>query len=184
MGYRLYRNTLDGFADMRIFDESGKEISFVVRTVTANDTDTVRYPIHLEREGFQRVNDEGASVVFSRNEDDSIPTRLTIESTTRNFEKTITVLGSNDHKSWKVLAENQPIFDYTQFIEIRNTTVKFARADCKLYQVRIDSVWNYKRSAFSRICPRSIWQRTRMQPKNMQKKLVVSCAKKLPGSSM
>ncbi len=147
----LYRNTNDNFTDMRLFDDEGKEIAFAVRRVTSDDTDTIVYTIPMETVSFVRKVKRGSAVVFKRDLNDSIPTELDIRTPLNNFEKQITVQAGTTEKHWVTLAENQPIFDYSRFLPLRNTRVSFKAGNYRFYKIIIDSIWDLKQSAFSQV---------------------------------
>lgn len=147
----LYRNTNDTFTDLRLFDDQGEEIAFTVRQVTSNDTDTVVYAIPMETVSFVRNTERGSAILFKRSRDDSIPTELNIRTPLDNFEKHITIMAGTTQKNWVTLAEKQPIFDYSQFLPLRNTRVSFKAGKYRFYKIIIDSIWDLKQSAFSHV---------------------------------
>jgi len=80
---------------------------------------------------------------------------LFILTTLINFEKSVSVYGSNDKKRWHLLADKQPIFDYSQYVDIRNTTVSFEKKKFNYYKVTVENVWEDKWSPFSQIITES-----------------------------
>jgi hypothetical protein len=147
----LYRRTADNFTDLRIFDANGKEVPFVIRHITANDTDTVHFSVDLEMENLVELPENRMALIFKRDEKDSVPSELFIATSLINFEKSVTVHGSNDKKKWHMLAEKQPVFDYSQYVDVRNTTVSFKKKKFTYYKVAVDNVWQVKWSPFSQI---------------------------------
>ena len=147
----MYRHTNNNLSDFRLYDGSGKEVPYLVRCQTEKDTETVRYQVPMERVKFEAFPDNHMEIVFRRELKDSSPIEFNLSTTARNFEKSVSVYGSNDDKNWLTLAEHQPIFDYAQFIDVRNTAVSFKKMNCHYYRVTIDNVRETKRLAFSQI---------------------------------
>ncbi len=147
----LYRQTNQWFSNMRLFDDQSREVPFLVRTVTSDTTVTHDIRVTLKQLTFKKPAGNRMEIVFSRERDDSIPTELNIATPIDNFENTVSVHGSNDQKKWEALAEGCPIYDYSKFISIRNTTVQFKPAACGYYRVTIDKVMHLKQSLFSRV---------------------------------
>ena len=80
-----------------------------------------------------------------------VPTGIEIITGNENFEKTVSVFGSDDKEKWEKLCENQPIYDYSRFMDIRDTTVEFKGKRYKYYKIVIDNVSQALISSFSRI---------------------------------
>jgi hypothetical protein len=147
----VYAHTRDGFEDLRIFDDTDAEVQYVVRYVTSVDTETCTCDVALETVEFKELPENRISVVYRRKDSDSVPAELTIETPIRNFEKYVSVYGGNDRASWETLAEHQPVFDYSQFIDVRHTSVAFAKKPFAYYKVTVDNAWQLKRSPFSQV---------------------------------
>lgn len=151
----IYKWTNNDFTDLRIFDTDNKEVPFLLRYITANDTDTVHYSVNVEMENLVELPENRMALIFKRNEKDSIPSELFIQTPVINFEKSVSVYGSNDSKVWSTLKEKELIFDYSQFVDVRNTTVRFEKKNFIYYKVAIDNVRQVKLSPFSEIVSES-----------------------------
>lgn len=146
----LYRNTKDDFSDLRLFNSKGQEVAYYVRLTSNKDTVITREIVPMKLYSFKK-RISGTNVLFGRKKDDAIPEELIIETPLSNFEKKVSVLGSNDQKHWVKLAESKPIFDYSQFIDLRNTSISFNKSDCTYFNVVIDTLTDVKQSDFSRV---------------------------------
>lgn len=151
----IYRHTHNDFSDLRLFNEQGQEVAFHVRYKSENDTTTTSEIVPMKLLSFSRSGTTGAKILFSRNKDTSSPDELFIKTPLHNFEKKVSVLGSNDRKNWVKLTECQPIFDYTQFIDMRSTWITFDNKMFTYYNVVIDTIADLKQSGFSRVLHQS-----------------------------
>jgi hypothetical protein len=151
MDKEIYRHTKNDFSDLRLFNDQDLEVAYNIRLTSNSDTATVREEVPMKLISFKKYGISGAHILLSRKKNDSIPEELVIETPLRNFEKKVSVLGSNDQIHWIKLIENQPIFDYSQFIDLRNVSVSFDKSDYQFLNVVIDTISDLKQSGFSRV---------------------------------
>ncbi len=147
----LYLHTEDYFSNIRLYSKDNKEIPFIIRHITSNDTITYEPVIHLSQHDFKRNKDNSIEVIYKRDKKDSIPVSLTLETSKTNFEKMVTVYGSNNIKKWTVLVEKQPIFDYEKYIDVRNLTVSFDKKPFIYYKIHLNNITEIKNSPFTQI---------------------------------
>lgn len=147
----VYEATTDGFANLRIFTPDSTEVPYHVREARATDTVPEEVAVRLERTAFRTLDTNRIAITFEREAEDSIPEALTIRTPNTNFEKSVRVYGSDNRTSWTPLGPAEPIFDYTRFVDVRNTKVRFPARAFRYYEVRIDNVTEIKRSPFTRI---------------------------------
>jgi len=152
----MYRNTDNSFANLRIYDENNSEVPFVVRKLRGDEKKTREYSIKMNILSLQELPDNRLSLILERDKKDQekrelFPSDVTIKTSNSNFEKTVSVYGSNDKEQWHVLCENQPIFDYSRFIDLRNTSVSFQKRPFTYYKIIIDNVSQALVLSFSQI---------------------------------
>jgi hypothetical protein len=147
----IYRSTQGDLSDIRLAGRGLREVPYLLRLATRTDTVTVRYPIGLETINFKEGPDNSITIILSRKETDSIPDELEIRTPNSNFEKSVSVYGSKDRADWQALAVSQPIFDYSRYIDVRNTNVFLKGPAFFYYKVVVGTAVEVKRSPFSQI---------------------------------
>ncbi|MBU1355040.1 MAG: DUF3999 family protein [Candidatus Edwardsbacteria bacterium] len=147
----IYRGTKVDLTDIRLAGHDYREVPYLIRLATRTDTVTVRYPIGLGTIEFKEQPDNSITIILNRKETDSIPDELEIRTPAVNFEKSISVYGSDDRAAWQALAVSQPIFDYSRHIDVRNTSVTLKGPAFSYYKVVIGNAIEVKRSPFSQI---------------------------------
>lgn len=147
----VYRETAPDLADLRLFGPDGREVPYLARLATRTDTVTLRYPIELRTIDFKELPDNSITFIVRREQTDSIPDELEIVTPAANFEKSVSVYGSEDRLAWRALADQRPIFDYSRYLDVRNTTVPLKGAACTYYKVVIGNALEVKRSLFTQI---------------------------------
>ncbi|MCU0607743.1 MAG: DUF3999 family protein [Candidatus Edwardsbacteria bacterium] len=147
----LYRSTRDDLSDIRLAGPGRREIPYLIRMATRTDTATVRLSIALETIEFTEGPDNSITIILLREETDSIPDELDIGTPNKDFEKSVSVYGSNDRASWRALAVDRPIFDYSRYIDVRNTSIALQKRAFSYYKVVVGKAVAVRRSPFSQI---------------------------------
>jgi len=147
----IYRNTGGTFSDIRICDSTRLEVPYFIRNKTYPDTVQNRYEVAMERVDFKTLPQNRIEIQFRCSAKDSFPCELAFVTPVRNFEKSVSVFGSDDRKSWEPLALDQPVFDYTQYIDARNVAVTFKKTHHSYYKLTINNVTETKRSSYTQI---------------------------------
>lgn len=97
-----------GLEDLRILDDSGNEIPYLVQRVHPEERE------RLEAKAARVVLEQGATVVHVETGTTRPIEALVVETPADNFIKAVRVDGSKDGKAWTVLASGEPIFQKPQ----------------------------------------------------------------------
>lgn len=143
--------TLDGrMANLRLFNSGNREHPFLVRPRVPLRTIVVTHDFDVPAPvtSFRELPDNRIEVIVTRDPERHrpVPSALRLESGLRNFEKQVTVSGSRDGRDWTVLAGNEPIYDYSRFVDIRKDTIRFAPADFTFFRLDISNITEKKDS--------------------------------------
>jgi len=154
---QIYRNTDNAFANLRIYDSKNKEVPFVIRKMRGQEKASTEESIAMKILSLEELPENRLSITLERDNEKNkqketlLPSDVIIKTSNHNFEKTVSVFGSNDKEQWQLLCENQPIFDYSRFIDLRNTSVSFEKKQFKYYKLVIDNLAQALVSSFSQI---------------------------------
>jgi hypothetical protein len=146
---QFFAKTDNLYRDLRITASDGIEIPFVTKQLTfsKNITDwrqrsckiialkKTDNTVTLEVEQLVKLNNPVAAISM-----------LKIITSNRNFEKNITIEGSNDRKKWQIIAQNQPFFDYSSIVNLDRNKILFPATKCKYFKVVIN---NYREESES-----------------------------------
>ncbi|MDI6734600.1 MAG: DUF3999 family protein [bacterium] len=147
----IYKNTDNSFANLRIFDENNNTIPYVVRTRKVNEKVISTYPVPLTTLTFEELADNRINIILENKNKKLVPSDMIIQTPNKNFEKGVSLYGSNDKEQWHLIVENQPIFDYSKFIDLRNMSISFEKVPFTYYKITIDNVSQPLKSSFSQI---------------------------------
>jgi len=144
----IFAATVPGYSNMRVFDEKGNERPFVVRTAETVKAETVESSFVLETVGFEKLADNRIELVYKvkENDVDRQFVALVFNTSLKNYEKQVSVSGSNDCSSWEVLALNQPIFDYSKYIDLRNCRVAIKQGKYSYYRITVSNITETQQS--------------------------------------
>lgn len=146
----LLSATADDYSNMRLFDEGDNEKPFLVRTAKTAKVETSESRIEMESVGFQKLPDNKVELIYTRknkeNDAGKVPFVVMFSTTLKNYEKQVTVWGSNDRSSWEMLAENQPIFDYSRYVDVRNCRVTVKAGNYVYYRIMVSNITENRQS--------------------------------------
>lgn len=147
----IFAATDGNYVNMRIFDQNNVEIPFQVRTQTTDKSVARERGLSLKIGPFQIKPDNRIEIVFEKKASEPIPSAVEFSTHYRNYEKQITVSGSNDRKQWQILAQDQPIYDYSRFIDIRNNRIEITPRQYAYYKVEVSNISEVRQSPLTQI---------------------------------
>jgi hypothetical protein len=132
--------TDNSYANLRVFDDKGTEIPSLVRCKTLKKTVVRERSVPMNTAAFNKLADNRIEIVVSAKEGGHTLSAVVFHTGLRNFEKQVTVSGSQDQQSWTILAEAKPVFDYSKFIDLRNSRVEFTAGQYSFYKIEISNI--------------------------------------------
>ncbi len=147
----VYRALNHRLSNVRLFDSAGAEVAFSLSVRQVPDTLRHTVPVRCKQLAFNELNGNRIQVVFERDTADSAPSWLVIRTPATDFDKRVSVWGSDDLNRWRALGRNEPIFDYHRFIDSRSTRVAFEQKLFRYYRIQVEDVTSLRRSPLSEI---------------------------------
>ncbi|MCF6175529.1 MAG: hypothetical protein L3J71_07165 [Victivallaceae bacterium] len=139
---QFFDRTINVYRDLKISSPDGLDIPFVVKqfTVAKNINNWRRCPskiIALKKKNNSIILEVKQTI--KHNQPPAVISRLKIITPNRNFEKNITIEGSNDQKQWQSIATKQPFFDYSRMVNLRNNTISFPATKYRFFKIIINT---------------------------------------------
>lgn len=140
----IYAATQNGPAnipDIRVYDNAGREISYLLEKVSEKRTETIRR-IWAARDIRLKTLDEGGLEIHVARDvkDDPTVDGIRLLTPLRNFEQRVRIFGSEDGKKWEPLAPQAVIFDYSRYMDVANREVPLPANSFKQFRIVIDNV--------------------------------------------
>ncbi len=124
----VYAATQDGWPDLRILGLQGAEIPYRIERATDTAIDTQRRPCRSAVRSLQTHEaDNSIEVLVDLEKDAPAAGGLTVITPLKDFERRVSVLGSDDGAAWQPLTSDGMIFDYSRFMDVANGDIPLAR---------------------------------------------------------
>lgn len=133
----IYGSVSANFADMRLTDGKNAETPFIVKQDVSTETQITQAYHPAKIVSLTRHDDNRIDICVEIPANSRDITGLVLKTPSKNFEKQVDIYGSSNMKTWKTMAEDQSIFDYSEVIPLSNTTLKFPGSDFRYYNVSI-----------------------------------------------
>lgn len=143
----VYASTRADYADLRVVDGTGSYVPYVIEKMTSNDTVKLVHEVTSEVDGIEKPADN--QVVFNllvTATNEPLVFGINIDTPLRNFERRVSVFGRSTGGEWMPLVTNALLYDYSQFIDLRETSIRLPPSRSTAFRVQIDEMIDEKES--------------------------------------
>ncbi|MGO9466870.1 MAG: hypothetical protein ACLQIB_10660 [Isosphaeraceae bacterium] len=134
----IYASTRDGYPDLRIRDDRGAQVPYLLEPAAQRRTIQVRETCTSTVASLHVDEGKALEIVVALGEKAPSASGATIRTPLVDYEHRVRVYGSKDGKDWALLASDGLIYDYTRFMDIRNRDVEFPANDHRLYKLVVE----------------------------------------------
>ena len=134
----IYAATRDGFPDLRIVDDRGAIVPYLIETVAHRATTQVRQPCKSKVVSLHVDEGKGLEIVVELDEKAESATGATIRTPLADYERRVRVYGSRTGNDWVPLVTDGAIFDYSRFMDVRNRDVVIPANDFRRYKLVVE----------------------------------------------
>jgi hypothetical protein len=147
----VYEATADGFSDLRVFNEEGQETPYQLDRATEDRTTVTRNFRQTQILELKELENNRIELVIRQHEDvghaDKLPVDgLAISTPLDDYQRRVSVLGSDDRADWKPLVTDAMLFDYSRYVDLRNDEIALPRNDYRYFKLVIDEVTDTEQS--------------------------------------
>ncbi|MDY6972768.1 MAG: DUF3999 family protein [Thermodesulfobacteriota bacterium] len=126
--------TSPGFGDLRLFDNLGEELPYVIYKQRRPKRETRFFAWDVI--SYNNL-DNAQTIVLKRPEKAANALDLRLITTARDFNKHVEVRASDDLRAWNLIATG-PFFDFSSHIDLRRTLIEFPETDALYLQVILE----------------------------------------------
>lgn len=121
----VYAAAAADLSDVRILDAAGKEVPCAIRTVTTEQRKGVRRTARAEAPEVRPLADGGLEIVVTIDpvRHPVAPAGFTLATAVENFEHRVSVSWAAAGDDWKPLVDDALVYDYEQFMDVRDVNV-------------------------------------------------------------
>jgi hypothetical protein len=147
----IYTASGPDFPDLRIVTADDKEVAYVVRRAQAKRSRTERQAWNATDLTLKRLDDGGLEITFRSDLErhPQPPQGIAFQTPLTNFEHHVKIEASRDGENWQILVEDGLIFDYSQFMDVRNLALDLKIPEDEKpshYRITIDDVTQEQQS--------------------------------------
>lgn len=135
----LYANTRTGFPDVRIVDQAGQSIPFVVRRSSDSQTTTRYMEWRPVRISLRPLGENGLQILIPLEENDPQPAGFRIVTPLTNFENRVRVFDA-DTESGIPVVDDAIIYDYSQYMDVRRVDIPLPVTTARTFRIVIDDI--------------------------------------------
>lgn len=135
----IYKEAAEGLTDLRLLDEDGREISFLIRRAQETGTRTNRQYWPATDIEAQPTEERGLEVIVPLPEEKK-PDGIRINTPLKNFQQRVRLFVATEAGDWQPVGEPSVIFDYTRYIDVRDVDASFDPAEATRLKIVIDDV--------------------------------------------
>jgi hypothetical protein len=139
------------FANLRVVDERGAEVPFLVRTRRERQTVRQDAVIRSRLVSVEALATNRVRILLQNEQPERVASALRLITPQKNYEKQVWAYGSADRTAWRELAAGRPIFDYSRLLDLQNTAIELEPAACAWYRIEVANITESEQSPWMRI---------------------------------
>ena len=134
----IYAATRDGFPDLRIVDDRGAAVPYLLEPVAQRRTTQVRQPCASKVVSLHVDEGKWLEIVVELDEKAPGATGATIRTPLADYERRVRVYGSQTGAQWAPLVSDGALFDYSRFMDVRNRDVVIPPNDYRQFKLVVE----------------------------------------------
>lgn len=136
----VYQASGSSLAGIRIWDRNGAAVPYLLQRVQAMRSRTKRRTWTASKPNVKPLEGGGLEITLQLDDDDPPVDAMRVVSPLRNFEQRIRVFTSSDGRQWKPLGGESVLFDYSQYMDVRNEEVKLPKTEHRRFRIVVDAL--------------------------------------------
>ena len=134
----VFANSQPAWADVRVIDGSGQEVPYGILPEQAYGFED-RHIWHKARlKNLEQLPDGGLAVICEIEHADVISlTQVTVHTSLRDYEQTLTVFVQGPDDGWMPVLEAEPLFDYSRYANVRKESAELPSLTNRIFKLVI-----------------------------------------------
>jgi hypothetical protein len=141
----VYSHTRDDLADLRVLNADGQELPYQLQTHSVLNSSQHWVGVVSTVNAIDQLPDNTLQIQLTRKDGSELPAELRFATPLVDFEHQVEV-AVGDGKSWRVIAPDALIFDYTRFYDLRQLAVPLPAHSGAHYRIRVSNITDETRS--------------------------------------
>ncbi|MCG8598944.1 MAG: DUF3999 domain-containing protein [Verrucomicrobiales bacterium] len=145
----VFREARSDLSDFRLFDTSGETPQLVPFLIQEMEPEAKASPSRIIPSkiiDFSEAKNGAITLIVELENHAGRAASVTISTPLRNFEKQVSVEGSNDRSAWENVVEKEAVFDFEKYVDFRRTTIPLPENPFRFFRIRISEASDEMRS--------------------------------------
>jgi hypothetical protein len=142
----VYAGTRDGYPDLRIVDDLGTMVPYLLEPIGKKRINQVREACASKLVSLHVDEGKGLEIVVALDEKAPSAGGLSIQTPLTDYEHRVRVFGLKSGSDWTPLVEGGVIFDYSRFMDIRNRDVALPLNQYRQFKIVVEQELDEKES--------------------------------------
>jgi hypothetical protein len=134
----VHAATRDGYPDVRIVDEAGAEVPFLLEQANHREIAKVREACPSDVVSLRDRDGKSLEIVVQLRDQAPNADGLTIVTPLSDYEHRVKVFGAGGDRDWSSLVTDGLIFDYKRFMDVRNRDISLTANESRRFRVEIE----------------------------------------------
>ncbi len=137
---KIFDATQSSLADVQLLDATGKLVPYLIRKCETTQSRKKRITFKPKQLSVKPLDTGSLEITVVL--DKKVPHAMGLKfiSPLKNFEHRVRVYTSTDANNWEQIGNESIIFDYSQFIDVRNDTVSFPETASRIIRIVVDDI--------------------------------------------
>lgn len=131
----VYRASLDDYADVRVINAAGRETPRVIRPQLRDESRHTRAPVAARPPRLEPSAEGPLHIEIALEPEAPAAEGIRLVIPARNFAHQVRVEGSRDGAAWEVLVPQAHIYDYSQYLDVRQTEIALPPNDSRHFRL-------------------------------------------------
>ncbi len=147
----IYFSTRKNFPGIRIIDHNNAEVSYHIEKAIDTQTRTIEEICRSEIKSLRELPDNKIEIIIQLKYDEPPADGLTLISPQKNFERKVSVFGSENGDYWVEIVAGALVFDYSRYMDVDNRKIELPKNKFRLFRLEVDDVIDEKASPLRRL---------------------------------
>ncbi|HBO44597.1 MAG TPA: hypothetical protein DD670_11820, partial [Planctomycetaceae bacterium] len=148
----VYEATAKDFADLRVFDAKGRPTPYRLDRATEDRVTTVLEAYPVKTLDLKEDDDNRIELVVAQEPKEPLAVDgLRFATPLRDYERRVSVFGSDDQADWKPLTTDAMLFDYSRYVDLRGSDVALPRNTYRYFKIVIEEVTDDQKSPLTEL---------------------------------
>ncbi len=149
---QIFSATRNNFPAIRIIDKDDVEVPYLIQKAIDTKTRIIEENCRSDVMSLRELPENKIEITIRLRENEPSADGLTLITPHKNFERRVSVFGSEDGEYWIEIVKGALVFDYSRYMDVDNRKIDLLKNKFRLFRLEVEDVVDEKASPF-----RNLW---------------------------